>query len=439
MGIRGAGMRGVLAGGWRRVFPVAYPRHRLDVSLRDVLFGIQACARLLRRGELEGEILARGSLEGEGMVCLSVRTGFDLLLGALGLREGDEVLVSAITHPDMVRVIGGHGLRAVPVDVDPETLAPRPELLGAAATSRTRAVVVAHLFGGRVDLGPVARFAADNGLMVIEDCAQAFAGPGGMGDPRADVSMYSFGTLKTSTAFGGAVLRVRDRRVLAKMRRVEAGYPVQGRGEYLKKLLEGAMLILASRPGVYGGISAASDALGLDLDALLKGVGRGFPGTASDEAFFRRIRRRPAVPLLALLDRRLRAFDPARLERRAAAGERMMDGLPAAFEHPGRRALWRKHWIFPVVAPRPDDLVRRLRREGFDASRATSSIAAVEPPARVPAPAEANRVMSGMVFLPVYPGLAAGEWERLIQLLRDHVGERDAPDHAASDATRSVA
>ncbi|HEY8798251.1 MAG TPA: DegT/DnrJ/EryC1/StrS family aminotransferase, partial [Candidatus Dormibacteraeota bacterium] len=55
---------------------------------------------------------------GNGIACRSVRSGFHLLLDALDLAAGDEVLVSAITHPDMVRVIEAHGLVAVPVDLD---------------------------------------------------------------------------------------------------------------------------------------------------------------------------------------------------------------------------------------------------------------------------------------------------------------------------------
>jgi len=202
-----------------------YARHRLDISVADISFGVLSCGRRLRRKKLEVEVLRLCSLEEEGLVCLSVRSGWDLWLGAHGLRAGDEVLVSAITHPDMVRIIREHGLRAVPVDIDSETLALRPWMLEAALTPRTRVVLVAHLFGGRMDLDGVAKFARERGLLLVEDCAQAFQGPERMGDPAADVSMYSFGTLKTSTALGGAVLRVRDREVLGRMRGIQASYP----------------------------------------------------------------------------------------------------------------------------------------------------------------------------------------------------------------------
>jgi dTDP-4-amino-4,6-dideoxygalactose transaminase len=140
----------------------------LDISVEDISFGVLSCGWQLRREKLEAEVMRRCALEEEGLVCLSVRSGWDLWLGAQGLRAGDEVLVSAITHPDMIRIIHEHGLRAVPVDIDPETLAPRPWMLEAALTPRTRVVRVAHLFGGRMDLGGIAKFARKCGLLLVD-------------------------------------------------------------------------------------------------------------------------------------------------------------------------------------------------------------------------------------------------------------------------------
>src|SRR5215211_621319 len=394
-----------------------YARHRLDLSAGDVLFGVLSCGRFWRRERLEAEISSLCSLGDEGLVCLSVRSGWDLWLAARGLRVGDEVLVSAVTHPDMVRIIRAHGLRAVPVDIDPETLAVRPAMLEAALTPRTRVVLVAHLFGGRMDLGDVAKFATERGLLLVEDCAQAFQGPDRMGDPAADVSMYSFGTLKTSTALGGAVLRVRDREVLGRMRGIQASYPTQGRGGYLKKLLKVLGLVAGSRPRPYGMLARACTRFGSDLDALVRGVVRGFPPPEPAATFFRHLRHRPSAPLLAMLFRRLRSFDGERLTRRASTGERFARRLRVADLHPGKRSLQRTHWLFPVVIEDPEALVAGLRRHGQDASRATSSIAVVEAPPGRSSPAEASLMMSGIVFLPVYPELPSQAFDVMAGLI----------------------
>ncbi len=107
---------------------------------------------------------------------LSVRTAFDLYLKALDLPRGSRVVCSALTIPDMVTIFEAHGLVLVPVDLDPDTLAPEPGALEAEVERcgggdggaegadeqwrRVRAIYVAHVFGAQVgccslDLGVV--------------------------------------------------------------------------------------------------------------------------------------------------------------------------------------------------------------------------------------------------------------------------------------------
>ena len=101
--------------------------------------------------------------------------------------------MSAITHPDMVRIVEAHDLRPIPVDIDCDTLACRIDVLERALTPKTRLLVVAHLFGGRMSLAPLADVTRRDGLLLVEDCAQAFRGPADAGDALADVSLFSFG------------------------------------------------------------------------------------------------------------------------------------------------------------------------------------------------------------------------------------------------------
>jgi len=403
-----------------------YPRHRLDISVRDLLFGLSACLWALRRRRLGREVI-RACMRGEDvLVCFSVRSGFDLLLGALAETPGGEVLVSSVTHPDMVRIIEERGLRAVPVDLDAATLEPRLDLLEEALSPRTCAVVVAHLFGGRFDLEPVAAFARRHGLLLVEDCAQAFRGPWDIGEGVADVSMFSFGSIKTATAVGGAVLRVRDHGLLAEMRRVQGGWPVQGRAHYAGRLLKALSLVLLGRPLPYGILARICELTGQDLDGLVNGTVRAFPeSTGATEALLGKIRHQPSAPLLALLARRLRDFDETRISRRAAAGECVTRHLPTSVTHPGELALSRTHWLFPALVFDPEGLISALRRRGFDASRVTSSIAPVPAPPDLPqlVPENANRMMSQVVFLPVYPELPEEVLERLADAVQEVAGE----------------
>jgi perosamine synthetase len=394
-------------------------RLRLDISLRDLLFALAACLAAERRSR-EGRVLQAWAGGEEGLACLSVRSGFDLLLQALALQPGDEVAVSAVTHPDMVHVLETHGLRALPIDLDPETLAPRPDLLERAFTVRTRAVLVAHLFGGRADLNPLAAIARRRGLLLVEDCAQSFRGPENAGDPLADISLFSFGPIKTATALGGALVRVRDPDLRAQMRALQATWPVQPRLEYATRVLKFVALVLLGRPRSYWLFARVLALLGRDLDTVVNGAVRGFSGP--DLAA--RIRRRPSGPLLALLERRLRRFDYSRLEERAWLGDRVAKGLPTSLVHPGGAALDRTHWLFPIVPADRANVVASLRRAGFDAAMATSSIAAVSPPPDRPdlAAYAAEHMLNGVVFLPVYPELGEREVERLLTAVAEADG-----------------
>src|SRR5688500_18091287 len=121
------------------------PRARLDIGWTDLAYGALQCKLPGDRSDLARTIERRFSTDGEAFVCLSVRTGFDLLLQALALPAGSEVLMSAITIPDMSKIVRTHGLVPVPVDLDPETLQLERTSLERAYSPRSRVMLVAHL------------------------------------------------------------------------------------------------------------------------------------------------------------------------------------------------------------------------------------------------------------------------------------------------------
>ena len=281
-------------------------------------------------------------------------------------------------------------------------------------TPRTRVLVVAHLFGTRVDLAPLAEAARRHGLLLVEDCAQSFRGPGDDGDPLADVSLFSFGAIKTATALAGAIVRVRDPELAARMRALQADGGVQRRREYATRVLRFLTLVLISRPRLYYAFEQALALRGRDLDDVVTTAVRGFRAD-----LIPRIRRRPCLPLLALIERRLRRFDRGRLEARTQLARRVTSALPQV-ERPGARALGAPDWVFPVLTDEPERLRAELRRAGFDTSTATTSIAAVPAAPDRPelAPTRAESMLARVIFLPVYPELCDDEAEALADAVK---------------------
>src|SRR6266516_7086358 len=114
-----------------------YALHRLDMRPGHLL---RAAALMTRTDATRaaGEVQRTWSPDGSALACYSVRSGFHLLLSALGLPRGSEVLFSAVTHPDMPRIAEHHGLVPVPVDLDPATMEPTPIALARSIGEKSR-------------------------------------------------------------------------------------------------------------------------------------------------------------------------------------------------------------------------------------------------------------------------------------------------------------
>ena len=403
-----------------------WSRKRLDLGWRDLAYGALQCVLPAGPG-IERRALEAWSPEDDSLACLSVRSGFDLLLGALGLPAGSEVIVSAVTIPDMLDIIRAHRLRAVPIDLAPDTMAPRLEVVRRAIGPATRVILIAHLFGGRIDLDPLVELAREHGLLLLEDCAQAYCGPGFRGHPQADVSMFSFGPIKTATALGGAVLRVRDADLRRAMQMRQAAYPVQSRGSFARRIAKYACLKGLSAPGAFAILLVICRCAGFDADRLLNRSVRGF----AQGELLSQLRCRPSAALLALLERRLRRFDARRLEMRIAASRTIISTLADRADFPGAAAAEHCHWVLPIRVDEPERLIAELRPAGFDATQGQSLCVAPAPGNRPELdPCAARDTMAGIVFLPCYPEMPRQAVERLIQALAEfcqRIPRRSAP------------
>lgn len=390
-----------------------HARLRLDVGWSDLGFAVLTCVTAAGRLRRARAVEARFSPRGDACAALSARSGFDLYLGALALPPGSEVLVSGLTIPHMVQILAAHGLVVVPFALDPLTLAPAPGELERRATPRTRALLFAHLFGQRAELGPTLRLARLRGWLLWEDCAQAYTGDAWRGEPESDLALFSFGLIKTATAIQGGILCVRDAAVRARMRAEQERWPLQPRVDFLRRALRAAGLRLLSEPWAFARFARHCARRGRDLDEVLHAATRGFPGPD----FLQRLRRAPSAPLLALLERRIARPEASLARARRALGEALLDELGGANAVFGRVARERHHWVFTVASPEPAQLVRQLRAAGFDAT-ACSSLVAVEPGAGGPAPEANRRVLERIVYVPLAPSCSASERAQLIEILR---------------------
>ena len=103
----------------------------------------------------------------------SATAGLELSALLAGLDPGDEVVMPAFTFVSCANAVVLRGAMPVFVDIRPDTLNLNPSAVAQAITARTRAIVAVHYAGVPCDMDPVMALAAQHGLIVIEDAAQA--------------------------------------------------------------------------------------------------------------------------------------------------------------------------------------------------------------------------------------------------------------------------
>ena len=136
-----------------------------------------------------------------------------LVLDAMGIGPGDEVVCPAFTFYATAEAIARGGATPVFADVDPVTLNLEPEDVAARITKRTRAIMPVHLFGRPAPLAQLAEL----GLPLVEDAAQAFGAPG---VAKAGVaSTFSFFPTKNLFALGdGGLVAATDEELADRVR-----------------------------------------------------------------------------------------------------------------------------------------------------------------------------------------------------------------------------
>ena len=147
-------------------------RDRLDAGIARVLAHGQYILGP-EVGELEEKLAAYAGVAH----CIAVANGTDALQiaqMALGIGRGDEVITPGFTYIATAETVALLGATPVYVDVDPRTFNLDPELLEAAITPRTRAIIPVSLYGQCADFDAINAVASRHALPVIEDGAQSF-------------------------------------------------------------------------------------------------------------------------------------------------------------------------------------------------------------------------------------------------------------------------
>jgi len=157
---------------------------------------------------------------GQAIALNSATAGMHILLSALNIGPGDEVITPSMTFASTVNMIALRGAKPVFVDVDYGTLNINPGLIEEKITKKTKAIIPVHFAGAPADMKKINSLARKYHLMVIEDAAHAvgtyYKGihAGGFGHP----AIFSFHPIKNITTGEGGMITLSNAALEKKLR-----------------------------------------------------------------------------------------------------------------------------------------------------------------------------------------------------------------------------
>ncbi len=175
-----------------------------------------------RAAQFERDFSEYCNCPGSAVALASATAGMHLLLAALGIGPGDEVITPSMTWVSTVNLIVLAGARPVFADIDQDSLMTGADHIAPLVNERTRLIVPVHFAGAALDMDPIRELAESSSIPVVEDAAHA-AGTeyrgrkiGGRG-----TSIFSFHPIKNMTTGEGGMFCSDDEGLLQKIRRLK--------------------------------------------------------------------------------------------------------------------------------------------------------------------------------------------------------------------------
>lgn len=202
--------------------------HELDKDLRDAFERVYTRSWYIEGVEDENFEKAFAQYC-DRKYCVGVGNGLDALmlaLKALGVGEGDEVIVPSNTYIATALAVTYVGAKPVFVEPDIKTFNIDPNRIEAAITDKTKAIMPVHLYGQACDMDPIMEIAQKYSLYVVEDCAQAHGAmyKGKMIGSFGDAAGFSFYPGKNLGALGDAGAMVTNNKEIADKVRALGNY-----------------------------------------------------------------------------------------------------------------------------------------------------------------------------------------------------------------------
>jgi len=308
----------------------------------------------------------------------SGRNSLRAILKAMGIGEGDEVLIPGFTCVVVPYTILHCGARPVYVDIGRDYRM-NPEALRAALTPRSKLIIAQHTFGVPERMSEIIALANTLGIRVIEDCAHVLPGSTHDGRPLGtwgDAAYFSFERGKTISSGWGGAAATHDETIGRRLQQIKQEVPALSRDDNVRIGSRLFLTILTHHPGLFALVSLIRGTLSrkaVFANAMPPGECRGEPpdqllGRLADtqgSLLLRQIARLPAIT------ERRRACVKAFAERLGGLATDLplmwyplqIRNRDEAMEHFRKHQIELRRWAAPLTPPNCD-MARALYRWG---------------------------------------------------------------------------
>ncbi len=362
-----------------------------------------------------------------GVMTPSARFAFYLLLKAMGLRAGDEVVIPALTYFAIPSMAAAVGIKPVFADVGKRTHVLDPAAFEAAITPRTKAVVPTHLYGTPCDMDPIREIAKKHGIKVIEDCAQSTGAryKGSRVGNLGDAAYYTFGLTKNITTLSGAMITTNDPAVAASVRADIEATTHGPQERAVKEAATGLAMMFATHPFVYPWTLHPAIVIGnrFGKDPIHERFGEAEVRYDGVPTSFQKARPRAVQAAVGMKQiERIEALNGARIRNGRALDEALanVDGILTPEYPAGAEPIYMS---FVIHHPRRDALMAELRKRGVDTTVGYMSDCSdheLFAEYRRPQP-NAATLMRDQLHIPVHPRMDEKDTRHIAEAVRQSV------------------
>lgn len=359
----------------------------------------------------------------------SARYAFYLLLQAMGIGPGDEVVIPGLTYFAIPSMAVTAGVRPVFADIGLTSHVLDPAAFEAAITPKTKAVVPTHLYGTPCDMDAINAIAKKHGVKVIEDCAQSTGAryKGVRVGNLGDAAYYTFGLTKNITTLSGAMITTNDDAVAAYCRgQIDSSTPADFK-KAAKEAVTGVAMMVATNPLVYPFTLHQAIRIGnlLGKDPIHDRFGEAEVLYKEVPKSFRSSRPRAVQAAVGMKQiARIEALNGARVKNGRYLDEHLANvaGLDVPSYPKGAEPIYMS---FVVHHPKRHKLMKALLKRGVDTTTGYMNDCSdheLFPEFRRPCP-NAAQVKREQLHIPVHPNLDARDLAHMVEAVRSAVLE----------------